>query len=129
MNSCQKADPEVRASRIMSRRRVGLRSVLAVGSSVIALWGIPARAADEELQKLEFLQIRMGIPVSIQVYAADEAVANTAVVAAYERIQVIDRMMSDYDPDSELMRLCRDARPGQPQAVSPELAYVLCAGT
>ncbi len=92
---------------------------------MIVLGGHSVAAADEELQKFEFLQIRMGIPVSIQLYAAGEEVANTAAKAAYERIRAIDRMMSDYDPDSELMQLCRNARPGVPHPVSAELAYVL----
>ena len=33
--------------------------------------------------------------------------------------------MSDYDPDSELMKLCRNARPGRPQKVSRDLFAVL----
>ena len=92
---------------------------------MIALLGGQAGAADEELNRLEFLQIRMGIPVAIQVYAADEEAANTAVEEAYERIRQIDRMVSDYDPDSEMMKLCRDSRPGEPYPVSGELAFVL----
>ncbi|QDU38871.1 Thiamine biosynthesis lipoprotein ApbE precursor [Maioricimonas rarisocia] len=82
-------------------------------------------AAAETLQRFEFLQIRMGIPVSLTVYGADEQVANNAARAAYARLREIDRIMSDYDPDSELMRLCRESRPGHPVTVSGELFHVL----
>jgi thiamine biosynthesis lipoprotein len=83
-------------------------------------------AADEEgLEQFEYLQIRMGVPVEIQVYAADESLANQAADAAYARLKQLDRIMSDYDPDSELMRLCAASRPGVPIEVSPDLAYIL----
>jgi thiamine biosynthesis lipoprotein len=67
----------------------------------------------------------MGVPVSIQVYAGEEQAANKAAEAAYARIKALDRIMSDYDPDSELMQLCRNSGPGRPVRISPELAYVL----
>ncbi|MFG0335949.1 MAG: FAD:protein FMN transferase [Maioricimonas sp. JB049] len=81
--------------------------------------------AAETLQRFEFLQIRMGIPVSLTVYGADEQAANKAARAAYARIREIDRIMSDYDPDSELMQLCRMSRAGHPVRVSDELFYIL----
>ena len=52
--------------------------------------GTPVAAADPEPKLFEFLQIRMGVPVEIQVYAADEAVANQAADAAYARMQELD---------------------------------------
>ncbi|MEZ6070907.1 MAG: FAD:protein FMN transferase [Pirellulales bacterium] len=72
----------------------------------------------------------MGVPIRFLLYAADETAANMAAQVAFERIAVIDGMMSDYNPESELMRLCRDAAatndgPGPPTALSPELAFVL----
>jgi thiamine biosynthesis lipoprotein len=85
----------------------------------------PAAAADEELKRFEFVQIRMGVPVEIQVYAADESLANQAAEAAYARMKELDRVMSDYDPDSELMQLCAASRPGVPVRISPDLALLL----
>jgi FAD:protein FMN transferase len=81
--------------------------------------------ADGPLQKFEFLQIRMGMPVAIQVYAPAEDVANKAADDAYARFKQLDRTLSDYDPDSELMQLCRNARAGEAVAVSQDLAFVL----
>jgi FAD:protein FMN transferase len=84
-------------------------------------------SADRALQRYEFLQIRMGIPVSLVLYAPDQATANQASQAAYDRIRELDRIMSDYDPDSELMQLCTTASPGEPVSVSQDLMRVLSA--
>lgn len=67
----------------------------------------------------------MGVSVAIQVYADDAALANQAADAAYARFKQLDRIMSDYDPDSELMRLCAHSGPGKPVAVSADLGHVL----
>lgn len=96
----------------------------------LALWlaaaGMAAVAPNEPpLQRFEFLQIQMGIPFEITVYAADEAAANKAVRAAYARVKQLNGMLSDYDPDSELNRLCQSSGPGKPVKVSPELLFVL----
>jgi thiamine biosynthesis lipoprotein len=77
------------------------------------------------LARYEFLQIRMAIPVHITVYAPSEAAANEASQAAYARIKQLDRLLSHFDPDSELSRVARDAVPGQPVPVSSELFTVL----
>ncbi|MCA8998235.1 MAG: FAD:protein FMN transferase [Planctomycetaceae bacterium] len=89
------------------------------------LWFTGTPLFGEELQRFEFLQIRMGIPVNIIVYAPNQPTANEATDAAYARFKELDRIMSDYDPDSELMRLCKQAQPGQPAQVSPDLMTVL----
>jgi thiamine biosynthesis lipoprotein len=52
----------------------------------------------------EYTQIHMGLPVRVIIYAQEEA-ARRAASAAFERIAALDRMMSDYRPDSELRRL------------------------
>lgn len=85
----------------------------------------PVVRGGEGPQKHEFLQIRMGVPVSIQVYAADGALANEAADAAYARMRELDRILSDYDPDSELMQLVANASPGEDVPVSEELLLVL----
>jgi thiamine biosynthesis lipoprotein len=83
------------------------------------------QGAPSELARYEFLQIRMAAPVHLTVYAPSEAVANQASQAAYARIKQFDRLLSHYDPDSELSRVARDAVPGQPAPVSRELFTVL----
>ncbi len=104
------------------RRAARLSGCLWVG-----LWWLAGHTspAAEPAQKFEFVQIRMGITVAIQVYADDELLANQAADAAYARFKELDRVMSDYDPDSELMRLCSSSGPGKPVIVSADLAKVL----
>ncbi len=67
----------------------------------------------------------MGVPFTITLYACDEPAANRAAEAAFERIEQLNAVFSDYDPDSEAMRLCREAGPGTAVGVSPELLFVL----
>ena len=66
----------------------------------------------------------MGTLFTIKLYATDEVTAKTAKDAAFSKIAVLDRMMTDYDPESELMELCR--RPvGEATRVSDDLFQVL----
>jgi thiamine biosynthesis lipoprotein len=62
----------------------------------------------------------MGLPVRIRLYAPTDEAATTTATAAFARVAVLDRMMSDYRPDSELRRLGTTW-----SAVSPELFAVL----
>jgi len=66
----------------------------------------------------------MGTKFRIIVYAPDKAEADKANKAAFERIAELDRIMSDYQPTSELMRLCAKAG-GDPVPVSEELFLIL----
>lgn len=67
----------------------------------------------------------MGVPFAAAFYACDEGSANKAIDAVWARIEHLNSVMSDYDSSSELMRLCRDSRPGRPVEVSAELFFVL----
>ena len=66
----------------------------------------------------------MGTLITITLYAPDAAVAKSAAAAAFQRIDALEDIMSDYQADSELMRLC-DQPFGTPVPVSNELFYVL----
>ena len=65
----------------------------------------------------------MGLPVRIRMFAASPDAARQAAIAAFARLATLDRMMSDYRPDSDLRQL--SATRGTWQAVSPELYRVL----
>ena len=67
----------------------------------------------------------MGVAFHISLYSPDEAVANNAARAAYARVKQLNQLLSDYEPDSELMQLSRRSRPGNAVEVSPELFFVL----
>jgi thiamine biosynthesis lipoprotein len=66
----------------------------------------------------------MGSLFSISLYATNQAVAQDAAAAAFRRVDALEDIMSDYQADSELMRLC-DQPYGRPVAVSAVLFDVL----
>jgi FAD:protein FMN transferase len=84
-------------------------------------------AAADDLTRFTFREPHMGTTFGIQVYAADEAAARKAAKGAFARVAELNAIMSDYDPASELMRLCKanDAAPGRPVPVSADLFAVL----
>lgn len=99
-----------------------LGGILALLSQGIAFAG---EVADGTLERFYFEQPLMGTNVSVVVYAPDEASANTAAEAAFRRMESLVLVLSDYDPESEVRRLCANSRPGHPVTVSDELWFVL----
>lgn len=89
--------------------------------------GLLAAPLDSDLTRHEFTQVQMGMPFTLILYAPDEAIANRAAEAAFERIAAIDQVMSDYKPDSELSRLTATAGNGTAVPISDELWRVLLA--
>jgi len=84
-----------------------------------------SQTTDRLPERFEFTQIQMGMNFRVVLYAPDEDSANAAASAAYARIKQLNALMSDYDPDSELMQLCRSAGLGKKVHVSPDLLAVL----
>ncbi len=76
------------------------------------------------LLRFEFTEPHMGTTFRIVLYAADEATAKKAVKAAFARVAELNTIMSDYQPTSELMKLCEKAG-GPPVAVSVDLFEIL----
>lgn len=68
----------------------------------------------------------MGTDVTVKVVVRDVAEAEGLVGAAFAAIQAVDRTMSTYRPDSELMRMNAGAY-AAPVQVSPDLFTVLAA--
>lgn len=69
----------------------------------------------------------MGVEWVVTVYAASTAEATEAADAALDRVAAIERVLSDYDPTSEVSRLVAAAAeaPGVPVEVSDDLAETL----
>jgi thiamine biosynthesis lipoprotein len=67
----------------------------------------------------------MGVPWTFVFYAGEEATANKAAAAAFQRVAELNRILSDYDPESELSRLSRSAPQQVPVVVSKDLWSVL----
>jgi thiamine biosynthesis lipoprotein len=71
----------------------------------------------------EYAQVHMGMEVRMRLFASTAHAAESAATAAFARISALDRMMSDYRPDSELRRLQGNGNAWTP--VSAELFDVL----
>lgn len=80
--------------------------------------------AADELKRFEFSEPHMGTRFGIITYTKDESTAKKAAKEAYARVSELNRIMSDYDSTSELMRLCEKAG-GDAVKVSDELFTVL----
>lgn len=83
--------------------------------------------ADPPLERFEFTETHMGSPVHIVLYTKNAAHAKAAATAAFARMARLDLAFSDYNPESELMKLvdtfATELKP--PVAVSPDLFDIL----
>ncbi|MCL6623637.1 MAG: FAD:protein FMN transferase [Fimbriimonadales bacterium] len=76
------------------------------------------------LRRFEYSQIHMGTRVRIILYTHTQAGAEDAAKSAFARFAELDLLLSDYNPDSELMRL-GSAPPHTPVTVSRDVFAVL----
>ena len=106
------------------RQSLHAGSAAAVLTGVLFLAGCRSPSSGSALQRYEFKSPHMGTLFSITLYAPNSATATNAAAAAFERVAALDRMMTDYDPDSELMQLCHQPV-GVPARVSDDLFDVL----
>src|SRR5437588_706459 len=95
-------------------------------SLLILLGGLCSISALQpaELRRYVFSEPHMGTTFRIILYAPDEATAKKAAKAAFARVAQLNAIMSDYQPTSELMKLCEKAG-GPPVEVSIDLFEVL----
>jgi len=82
-------------------------------------------SAAAELKRFEFTGVEMAVGVKIVLYAADDSTANAAAKSAMAEIRRLNQIFSDYDPNSELRRLCNTATEGSAVVVSRDLWLVL----
>lgn len=92
------------------------------GPPASATTGNPGVTAAE---RFEFTRPQMGVPFRLVFYGTDAARAAAAADAAFGRVAQLNRIFSDYDPDSEANLLCHETPVGQPVPVSPDLWHVL----
>jgi len=96
-----------------------LHAILIAALSAVTLgWG-HASAGQPSLHR----QARrlMGTLCEVQVYHTDAALADRAIAAALDEMARVDRLLSNYDPDSELSVMNRTAAATAPAVVSAEL--------
>lgn len=90
--------------------------------SPLALMVLLTCAQDAGHVKYEGLA--MGSSLEIEVYGGDQAVCERAVQAARDEIERLDRMMTDWKPESPLMDVNRAAGL-KPVRVPPELFFIV----
>ncbi len=81
---------------------------------------VPALA----VERFDFSAPLMATTFRISLHAESKTEAETAVDAAFKRIASLNAVFSDYEPNSELMRLC-NAGPDVPFQASPPLLAVI----
>ena len=81
-------------------------------------------AADASLTRFHFKGAHMGTLFEITLYATNREWATTAATAAFERINTLEDILSDYQADSELSML-RSSTVGHPVSVGQDLFEVL----
>ena len=64
-------------------------------------------ARADEPRRFEYEEPHMGTKFRIVLYSPSKETADKAAKAAFARVGVLNRIMSDYQPDSELMQLCK----------------------
>jgi thiamine biosynthesis lipoprotein len=120
---------------VLSALLTGLKTVvrrvaiLAAGG-LLAAWLTGCAARHESVSstseaRFEFTQPQMGVPFRIVLYAADSLAASNAAHAAFARVATLNRVLSDYEDDSELTLLSRAAGSGRAVPVSEDLWWVL----
>lgn len=78
-----------------------------------------------QLQGFEFNEPQMGVPFKIILYAPEEQKARRAADAAFKRVAELNRIMSDYETDSELNQFARSASEGKEVPLSEDLWNIL----
>ena len=97
-------------------------SVLFPGLLVL-LTGCQLFNPESKWQRFEFVEPEMGVDFHLKFYAPNQAEAERVAKAVYARVEHLNGIFSDYDPESELNRI--SAIHGQSTKVSTELFDVL----
>lgn len=79
------------------------------------------------LTRFEFSEVHMGATFKLIFYAPDEDLAKGAAQEAFELIERLNGVLSDYDPESELSRLSATSGQGEKVPVSDDLWRILLA--
>ncbi|MDP7010065.1 MAG: FAD:protein FMN transferase [Verrucomicrobiota bacterium] len=88
------------------------------------LTGCQTVPSDSTWQRFEYVNPEMGVKFHLKFYAPNQATAERVARLAYDRVEELDSIFSDYSPSSELNRLC--AKPnGKPVLVSSDLFDII----
>ena len=87
--------------------------------------------APAELHRFRYAEFKMGTAFQLILWTPDQKTADDAAEAAWARVDQLNKTLSDYDPQSELNRLCRLTDSGpmkEPVEVSDDLWRMLLVG-
>lgn len=92
-----------------------------------AVWFGCGVLGEDVKRRWVFERAEMGVPfrVTVDEPGADPERVRVAAEAALDRVRALNAIFSDYEDDSEAMRLCRDAGVGRRVEVSAEMAELL----
>ncbi len=86
------------------------------------MWQSQAQASS--LKLYEYSLPRMGTTFRILLYAPNATIASEASSEAFDRVEQLEQIFSDYREDSELIQACRKASQS-PQTLGPDLYLIL----
>ncbi len=114
----------------LHRARWSWSTVIAFGCLALLLTGIGTGCQTRPVPQVrcEYRQTHMGMPFRVVLYAADQASGDVAAAAAFQRISDLNRILSDYEADSELSRLSKTSGTGAVVPLSADLARVPARG-
>src|SRR4051812_46179775 len=92
---------------------------------LLGMTGLGVSQAAGELERMIFEKAEMGVPFRITLYAESAEAGRKAADAVFARVEELNSVYSDYDPESELSRLCHRERVGEEVQVSQALWKVL----
>jgi thiamine biosynthesis lipoprotein len=98
--------------------RLVITGLLGVATATVA-GGAPP------LDRFEFSQTEMAVPMELVLYAPDKVSATKASEAVFARLHQLNSIMSDYDAETELSKLSSTSGSGKAIPVSEDLWAVL----
>lgn len=106
-------------------RKCGLVALVAILACATTFYAARVNARDK-LERYEFSEQKMGVPASLILYAETREQAEAAARAAWERFDALNATLSDWDPESESVRACRESETtGDFAPISDELRRAL----
>ena len=82
-------------------------------------------SVQSQVRKYTFQRPKMGSPFIIMAYTDDSLKLSAAIQKAYQQVDTLNQIFSDYSTTSEISLLCKNAKKGEWYTVSAELFKIL----
>ena len=108
-------------------RSVFIFALSALLGSLLLLPSVSPAAAqnDVDLSRYQNARPRLGTTIAVVVYAPTDEAARTGILAAWARLDELDAIFNDYNPESEVSRLSSTSPNNTPVPVSGDLYRLL----